>query len=1019
MSRFDPSARRVACCAALCCLALLLVPGIAHAAVDPYPVDNLLRRFDQLLALWLLAVQTAANWLFWTLATISLTWTMAMMVFRHADFGELFAELVRFVVLTGIFWWLLSSGGGPDGLIHSILDSMKILGERAANDGGGPGLRPAALLRSGYEVFFEVSRQSGENSWTDADKIVGLMLATLILVLVALAAVSMMVIQVMFWVLAFGGLFLLGFGGARWTSGMAVNYYKHVLAVGMAYFTMLLLAGTGEIFLREYSNGVVGAVTLPNLAIMLVAAIVLLALLVRIPALVSGIVLGARFGGGNDGGSFSGRVLAMGGTAIASGIDRAGHGAQALYAAYRGDPAAAAPAPHAVHVASAAGGTHTSDLGATLPASVLSTHTLYNNDYGSTTVGSVFAATAAPHEVARAHAPAEHYRPVATPAAERPAGAPAVGAGTAAVALPSVSAGAVSHTTSAGATAPPSAQGGVDALPATPAGGRRAGQSAGGPDDGRDPLANAAAAAAGRGAAAPAEQAAAALRDAATATDPGAGTPTPGAEAIAPDAPLAASLAPAANAFDGIDAEAVAERNRSVLPPLAQPSAQSLDRDDALRAARHTAMPAATADWQATPTNLETSVPPPQRPSLDTPPASSLPSDRSMPLQQHMPNAVDLPPQVAADAPPQPSPELPQIPVAATAAADRDFPVAPASVPLPGTDNDAARALPTLQTTPPVPSQGPGLPTALQVPGTAAGDARLVTPLQGMPPHREPPSTEGAVRPLPGMDAQVATHGPQRELVPVSTPPSAYSPAAEPMPGPAHDGAGALLSPPTTPLSAATPVAADAAAAKPPIHSVDAPMAATPPLPSVGGVGPAAGDEPSPLPPAQAQVSPSALPAPGQPVMPMRVEAAAAASGGTTPLSPLSPPSVSASSAGQAGTGPSLPDARVTGNTVSNHGAAVPQAGAVPAAAPAASSIAPSAAQAPVLPAARPAPTPPASAPASAAARSEAAVPATAPTLPEPAAAADSTLHAASAPPHGNDASPSPDAPHAGGEDGH
>jgi type IV secretion system protein VirB6/type IV secretion system protein TrbL len=31
------------------------------------------------------------------------------------------------------------------------------------------------------------------------------------------------------WVLAYGGVFFLGFGGSRWTSDLAINYYKTVL----------------------------------------------------------------------------------------------------------------------------------------------------------------------------------------------------------------------------------------------------------------------------------------------------------------------------------------------------------------------------------------------------------------------------------------------------------------------------------------------------------------------------------------------------------------------------------------------------------------------------------------------------------------------------------------------------------------------------------------------------------------------------------------------------------------------
>jgi len=401
-------------------LVLLALPWVASAqAIDPYPVDNLLARFQGVLGNWSGAVYDAASRLFWALATISLTWTFGMMVFRRADFGELFAELVRFIVLTGIFWWLLSSGGGDKGHIDQILKSMGVLGSNASGSGV---LSPASLLKSGYEVFFAVANESASNSWKDADKIIGLAMASAVLALVALAAVSMMIIKVMMWVLSFGGLFLLGFGGARWTSGIAINYYKHVLAVGISYFVMLLLAGTGQEFLHEYSTLVAGNVTLPSLAIMLVASIVLVALLVRIPNLVASIVVGSRIDGAT-GTSFSGHVMSLGGSAVAAGMGVAGQGAQAVYAAYRSQPAAPADLGHmAAYVA---------DHGAHSMPVMPGTLAMFARDGADASSSSAFAPTASAVDVARApSAVARSSSPPVEAGAAAAAGAAAMGAGT-------------------------------------------------------------------------------------------------------------------------------------------------------------------------------------------------------------------------------------------------------------------------------------------------------------------------------------------------------------------------------------------------------------------------------------------------------------------------------------------------------------------------------------------------------------------------------------------------------------
>ncbi len=56
----------------------------------------------------------AAKSLFWSLATISLVWTMGMLIVRQ-DIGEMLMELLRFMVVTGIFYWLLINASTHDG----------------------------------------------------------------------------------------------------------------------------------------------------------------------------------------------------------------------------------------------------------------------------------------------------------------------------------------------------------------------------------------------------------------------------------------------------------------------------------------------------------------------------------------------------------------------------------------------------------------------------------------------------------------------------------------------------------------------------------------------------------------------------------------------------------------------------------------------------------------------------------------------------------------------------------------
>jgi len=53
----------------------------------------------------------------------------------------------------------------------------------------------------------------------------------------------MLLLLISGWILAYAGVFFLGFGGSRWTSDMAISYFKTVLSVAAQLLTMVLLVG--------------------------------------------------------------------------------------------------------------------------------------------------------------------------------------------------------------------------------------------------------------------------------------------------------------------------------------------------------------------------------------------------------------------------------------------------------------------------------------------------------------------------------------------------------------------------------------------------------------------------------------------------------------------------------------------------------------------------------------------------------------------------------------------------------
>jgi type IV secretion system protein TrbL len=313
-------------------LALIFFSAQAQAAIDSAGVmDNILSRYHTAASTWQTVITQHASWLFWLLVVISMVWTFGLMALRRADIGEFFAEFIRFTVFTGFFWWLLINGPS---FATSIIASLKQIGSEAS------GLRgmgsPSSIVDIGFEIFYKVLEQS--IVWEPVDSVVGILMATIILIILALISVNMVILLISGWILAYAGIFFLGFGGSRWTSEIAINYYRTVLGVAISLFAMVLLVGIGKTFLDDYYSQMSGGLNLKEMGVLMVVSVVLLTLVNKIPPMLSAIVGGGAGGIGNLG---AGAAVATAATAagVATGMmmasaAHAAGGASAIKAAY-------------------------------------------------------------------------------------------------------------------------------------------------------------------------------------------------------------------------------------------------------------------------------------------------------------------------------------------------------------------------------------------------------------------------------------------------------------------------------------------------------------------------------------------------------------------------------------------------------------------------------------------------------------------------------------------------------------
>jgi type IV secretion system protein VirB6/type IV secretion system protein TrbL len=291
-------------------LLVLFIPG-AHAAPVDLDVDDVLQRF---LSIQVRAeIVEAARSLFWALATISLVWTMGMLIVRQ-DIGEMLMELLRFMVVTGIFYWLLINASTYDGGEDFVGDIVTSFFEMLTGGSSDSPVRGNAnnFLQWGLHVYTRVLAVT--DGGDIANRIVACGLAIVILAILTLMTAQFVLALVMAWMLGYAGIFLLGFGGARWTSPIAISFYKNVLAVGISLLALSIIGRVGSEVLSAFN--VAGDIAqFVNLGPLLAASIIMLVLSIKIPQLLYTLVTGSPLGLFAGTASVAGSAIAAGSSA--------------------------------------------------------------------------------------------------------------------------------------------------------------------------------------------------------------------------------------------------------------------------------------------------------------------------------------------------------------------------------------------------------------------------------------------------------------------------------------------------------------------------------------------------------------------------------------------------------------------------------------------------------------------------------------------------------------------------------
>lgn len=259
--------KAVKCNFALCSLALgaiLLtsVPALAqNMSGGVTQVDGVMTAFQSAASTWGPKLNGYAQSLFWALATIQFVITFFPLAIRGSDIGDIFAELVRYILITGFFAALLTNSTA---WAEDIVNSFSTAAGAAIGSTGS--VSPSTLFGEGgtlaKTVMGTTLKAAGQGAVAGgaaglavgspiagaatgaATELIILVISALIIILCFAYMVACLAVTIVEqYIVVNASVLFMGFGGSSYTREYSLSILKYAVSVGAKYFMIVLISG--------------------------------------------------------------------------------------------------------------------------------------------------------------------------------------------------------------------------------------------------------------------------------------------------------------------------------------------------------------------------------------------------------------------------------------------------------------------------------------------------------------------------------------------------------------------------------------------------------------------------------------------------------------------------------------------------------------------------------------------------------------------------------------------------------
>lgn len=228
-------------------------------------------------------IKQAAERLFWGLLGISIVSAGIRMIFRQGDLSSFFAVFIKLIVLTGVFYFLLSNGTK---IGSSIVDSLSSI-TNTRNIG------PSEILDVTFNIGRDLNSAVSHSVSGIAASIVVHAMILIFNIVMFLVTIRYVVLYLTAYIFCICGVFVLGFGAFSYTREIAVNYLRIIFSLSLELMTMILVCNAGFAVLEDLGEAISALtrqITLQDTGVVLFTALFMHVISVSLPKIVGSLI---------------------------------------------------------------------------------------------------------------------------------------------------------------------------------------------------------------------------------------------------------------------------------------------------------------------------------------------------------------------------------------------------------------------------------------------------------------------------------------------------------------------------------------------------------------------------------------------------------------------------------------------------------------------------------------------------------------------------------------------------------